>query len=277
MGIIDKLLGREEPAQNPSQFNAQPGMAQPGVAQPAFGAQGAQSNRPMDADAQAVARYRYMLQTAPPEQIEAAHAEAFARLTPEQRRLALQQLSQSVPEAERASLRDDPRSLAQAATRAEIRQPGALQSAFNQPMMGGQQGGMMGGMGGGGMGGMMGGMGGMLAGGLLASVAGGFIGSSIANSFFSNPMHESGFMQDAQAQGFEPVGYDQMNDISSGQAQEMNEGLSATDPMGDPADQSAFQETGAADTYGDPADAGSDFGGGDGGFDGGFDSGGFDI
>ena len=277
MGIIDKLLGREEPTQNPSQFNAQPAMAQPAMAATGMAATGAAPNRPMDADAQAVARYRYMLQTAPPEQIEAAHAEAFARLTPEQRRLALQQLSQTVPENERAALRDDPRSLAQAATRAEIRQPGALQSAFNQPMQGGQmaqQGGMMGGMGGGGMGGMMGGMGGMLAGGLLASVAGGFIGSSIANSFFSNPMHESGFMQDAQAQGFEPVGYDQINDISSGQAQEMNEGLSATDPMGDPADQSAFQETGGADTYGDPADAGFDGGGFDSG---GFDSGGFDI
>ena len=252
MGIIDKLLGRDEPAQNPN-------LGQP-VGQPAGYATGASANRPMDADAQAVARYRYMLQTAPPEQIEAAHAEAFARLTPEQRRLALQQLSQTIPEAERVGLQDDPRSLAQAATRAEIRQPGALQSAFNQPMQGGQQGGMMGG----GMGGMMGGMGGMLAGGLLASVAGGFIGSSIANSFFSNPMHESGFMQDAQALGLEPVSYEQMNDISPEQAQEMNQDLGATDPMGDPADQAG------GNSFADAGDTG--------GFDGGgFDDGGFDI
>ena len=39
------------------------------------------------ADEQAVERYRYMLRTAPPESSERAHEEAFARLTPEQRRL----------------------------------------------------------------------------------------------------------------------------------------------------------------------------------------------
>ena len=37
-------------------------------------------------DEQALARYRYMLATAPPEEIERAHEEAFASLTPEQRR-----------------------------------------------------------------------------------------------------------------------------------------------------------------------------------------------
>ncbi len=40
-------------------------------------------------DAQALERYRYMLATAPPEDIERAHAEAFAKLTPDQRRQAL--------------------------------------------------------------------------------------------------------------------------------------------------------------------------------------------
>ena len=40
-------------------------------------------------DEQALARYRYMLATAPPEEIERAHEEAFASLTPEQRRQAL--------------------------------------------------------------------------------------------------------------------------------------------------------------------------------------------
>ena len=33
-------------------------------------------------DEQAIARYRYLLRTAPPEAIEQAHAEAFAQLTP---------------------------------------------------------------------------------------------------------------------------------------------------------------------------------------------------
>ena len=48
-------------------------------------------------DEQALARYRYMLATAPPEDIERAHEEAFARLTPEQRAQALQALAQDVP------------------------------------------------------------------------------------------------------------------------------------------------------------------------------------
>jgi hypothetical protein len=48
-------------------------------------------------DEQAVERYRYLLRTAPPEAIEAAHAEAFARLTPEQRRLVLEGLGADLP------------------------------------------------------------------------------------------------------------------------------------------------------------------------------------
>ena len=41
-------------------------------------------------DEQALARYRYMLKTAPPEAIEQAHAEAFEKLTPQQRRMLLE-------------------------------------------------------------------------------------------------------------------------------------------------------------------------------------------
>ena len=48
-------------------------------------------------DDQALARYRYMLATAPPEDIERAHEEAFAKLTPDQRRQALEALSRVVP------------------------------------------------------------------------------------------------------------------------------------------------------------------------------------
>ena len=33
-------------------------------------------------DEQALQRYRYMVQTAPPEMVEQAHEEAFAKLTP---------------------------------------------------------------------------------------------------------------------------------------------------------------------------------------------------
>ena len=140
-------------------------------------------------DEQAVERYRYMLRTAPPEAIEQAHEEAFAQLTPEQRRMALDQLSQVTPERERRNLSDDPRSLARLATRAEIRQPGMLERVLGS-----------GGRGyGGGMGMGMGiGMGGMLAGSLLASVAGSFIGSAIAENFFhDHPFEGAGLMDTA--------------------------------------------------------------------------------
>ena len=52
-------------------------------------------------DEQAIARYRYLLKTAPPEAIEQAHAEAFARLTPEQRQRLLSELASDMPDAER--------------------------------------------------------------------------------------------------------------------------------------------------------------------------------
>jgi len=153
MGILDKLLGRGD---KPSQAQRQ-----------------APNAAPQSADEQAIARYRYMLRTAPPQTIEQAHTEAFAKLTPEQRTMLLQQLAAEMPDAERSAvagtLKDDPQSLARLATRAEIRQPGALERSFN-------------GMGG--RGGLMSGMGGMMAGSFLASMAGVVIGSAIAQSFF---------------------------------------------------------------------------------------------
>jgi hypothetical protein len=90
----------------------------------------------------------------------------------------------SCPRTSGAMLQDDPQSLARAATRAEVRQPGILDRTF-------------GGMGGGGM--MGGGMmrrrhdgrryrhGRHARRGLLTSIAGSFIGSSIAHSFFNQP------------------------------------------------------------------------------------------
>ncbi len=79
-------------------------------------------------DERALARYRYMLATAPPEDIERAHAEAFAKLTPEQRKAALQALARHVPASDIRS--DDPADLARAATRAEVRQPGTIERAW---------------------------------------------------------------------------------------------------------------------------------------------------
>src|SRR5690349_19695971 len=121
MGFFDRLFGRgPDPApEQPTRRLDQPGGQL--------------------TDEQAIARYRYLLQTAPPEAIEQAHAEAFAQLTPEQRRMVLQQLSAVVPEQERRAATDDPQTLARMATRAELRQPGTLERTF-------------GGMGGGGIG-----------------------------------------------------------------------------------------------------------------------------
>lgn len=110
-------------------------------------------------DQQAIERYRYMLRTAPPDDIEGAHREAFEALTPEQRSMVLRELAKQLPENE-ASGSDDPQSLARMATRAEMRQPGTMERTF-----GGMQGPGMGGM-------------------FLATLAGAFVGSAIANQFF---------------------------------------------------------------------------------------------
>ena len=153
MGFLDRLLGNEAPRPEPKRVS------------------------PPSTDAQALERYRYMLQTAPPETIEQAHAEAFAKLTPEQRRQVLHGLAEAAPAPERASIEatpvDDTRALARAATRAEIRQPGLMERT----------------LGGGGMG---------FGASLLSSFAMGFVGSMVANSFFSAM---GGFGHDASAEG----------------------------------------------------------------------------
>ena len=76
--------------------------------------------KPQSDDEQAIARYRYMLKTAPPEVIEQAHAEAFAQLTPERRRLVLQKIAEGMPASERALAGQgdaNPQGLARMATR----------------------------------------------------------------------------------------------------------------------------------------------------------------
>ncbi|MCA1585632.1 MAG: hypothetical protein LC791_12990 [Acidobacteria bacterium] len=126
--------------------------------------------------AQVIERYRYLLKTAPPDAIEQAHEEAFARLSPEQRRTVLEQLSSDAPEYEQVagtSKADDPRSLAKMATRAEMRRPGTLERTF-------------GGLGGGG--GM--GVGSLLAGSFMSSIAGTVIGSMVAQQFFATDEYQ---------------------------------------------------------------------------------------
>ncbi len=158
MGLLDWLLGRSS---NQTQ----------GAPRSTRGRGG------MSADEQAIERYRYLLRTAPPETIEQAHAEAFAQLTPEQRQMMLQELSQDLPEAERAAAARsgaDPAALARTATRAELRQPGTLERRF-------------GGMGAPGMG-----MGGFMAGSFLSTIAGVVVGSAIANAFFFDSGYDGG-------------------------------------------------------------------------------------
>ena len=227
MGFLDKLFGRNDVHQAPrhhtgARFDTPP--TTPGLSY---------------SDEQALARYRYMLKTAPPETLEAAHAEAFARLTPEQRQIVLEQLAQQTPDNERAQLSDEPRSLARAATRAEMRRPGTMERTFGGA---GGAGGAGGGMMGGGMG-----MGGLMMGGILTSIAGGFIGSAIASSFFSNPAVASDYSQSDAAQG--------AGDTDASSYSDMN----SPDPVDSFGDPDAAQST---DSYGDP-DAGGDFGGGD--------------
>ncbi len=135
MGLIDRLFGTEqEPAPRPPQ-------------------------RPRSDDEIAVERYRYLLRTAPPEAIERVHAEAFSKLTDAQRTLLFEELSRNAPEGE-APRAQDPQSLAQAATRSELRQPGTLERSFQGPSFGA-----------------------MVGSSLLGTVAGYVIGSAIVSAF----------------------------------------------------------------------------------------------
>ncbi len=144
------------------------------------------------ADEQALARYRYLLRTAPPESIEQAHAEAFAQLSPEQRRQALAAMSREVPEAERLAMERDGASataLARAATRAELKRPGAMERMFGSGGAGAAPG-----------------LGGLMAGTMLSSMAGMVLGSAIAHHFFAqDPASSAADLAAADADGLQPV------------------------------------------------------------------------
>lgn len=240
MGLLDRLLGRETQGQ-PNQTQNQGG--RPWYESGDTSAQGRPAPRsgygeppgrgPQSEDERAIARYRYMLRTAPPETIEQAHAEAFAQLTPEQRQMVLTDLQQEMPASERGqNMQTDPQSLARTATRAEMRQPGSVERAL----------GRNGGQGGGGMG-----MGSLIGGSLLGSVAGVVIGSAIANSFFN----DTGY-NDATGQGSDTGGQDTASqdgsDTGNGSDAGADGGGTGADSGGD---------------VGGDTGGGSDFGGGD--------------
>ena len=140
-------------------------------------------SRDLSPDEQAVERYRYLLRTAPPETIEDAHAEAFARLTSEQRRMVLQELNSTRTPAERASgalYDEDPRSLARLATRAEMRQAGTLERTWSS---------MPAGIG----------VGSLMMGNFMSTIAGVMVGSMIADAFLGNAGYDAGSAETADA------------------------------------------------------------------------------
>src|ERR687894_700243 len=159
MSIFDQLLRRRTEPDDESSRRDVPHLSGVAEAPPSSG---------QGTDELAVERYRYLLRTAPPEAIEEAHAEAFAQLTAEQRRLVLEGLSKDLPVQERTG--DDPQSLARMATRAELRRPGTLERTF-------------GGMNAGGTGI---GLGGFLAADFLSTIAGVVVGSAVAEAIFND-------------------------------------------------------------------------------------------
>jgi hypothetical protein len=84
-------------------------------------------------DERAIARYLYLLKTAPPEAIEQVHADAFRALTEAQRGELLARIAQVLPPYERGlavPVNGTPIGLARLITRAEMRQPGTVARLF---------------------------------------------------------------------------------------------------------------------------------------------------
>jgi hypothetical protein len=224
MGIMDRLMGRGD-ERRPQDSDAARRMS------------GDQPTGDLT-DEQAIARYRYMLKTAPPETIEQAHEEAFAKLTPAQRRMVLEQLTAAIPLHERTAggaPRDDPQALARIATRAEMRQPGTMERVFGGA---GRAGGP--------------GFGSMLAGSLLGSIAGTVVGSMIAQHFFANDVAFARGMEERPAAGATTTdaGFDTAED--AGAVEDAGADVAEADELGGDMD---------ADVSGDFGGDAGDFGG----------------
>ena len=233
MGFLDRLLGRvpvEQQRQTPRP--QAPRSAAPGSG-PA----------PTD-DERAVARYRYLLRTAPPEQLEAMHAEAFASLTPDQRQQLLRELATASPDD--AGTSSEPADLARAATRAEMRRPGTLESTFSRGSAGGP------------------GMGSMFAGSMMGTVAGVVVGSAVASMLFG------GYESSPEAQEVGDTGGEAGGDAGNDAGGDAGTDVGG-DAGGDPgyaSDGGGGDWAGGGGDWGSGGDVGGgDFGGGDfGGF-----------
>lgn len=167
MGFLDRLFGvrDEAPASAPA----------------------ARRREAPSEDERAVERYRYLLRTAPPETIEQVHAEAFSRLTESQRALVYEELSKGAGTGERP-LSSEPATLARAATRKEMRQPGSLERTLSAPTFGQ-----------------------MVGSSLLGTVAGYVVGSALVSAFLP---WEAGYgAAGSEAGTAEPVGETEPGDF----------------------------------------------------------------
>lgn len=181
------------------------------------------------------------------------HAEAFAQLSTDQRRQVLADLSRDLPAGEQAPS-DDPQSMAQYATRAELRRPGYLEKAF---------GGLVGAGAARGRGGL--GMGGTVMGSMMGTMAGVVVGSMVADALLD------GFDSSPEAAG---VG-DASATADSGDTGGAGGTGSSTDAAAG-ADSTGYDSNGAdaagadAGGYDSRGMDGGDFGGGGADFGGGF-------
>ncbi len=214
MGFLDRLLGRQEQPPQQPQYARQGWQQQSAPQQPA--------PQQRSDDEIAIERYRYLLRTAPPEQLEQVHAEAFAKLTPEQR----QQVYADIAANGEQPQSDSPQDLARSATRAEVRQPGFMERSFGNQQ--GRQGP---------------GFGSMLGASILGTVAGYVIGSTIMSAFLP-PMDGGADTAGGEDAGAEDAGADAGGDAGA-----------ETDLASDGGDAGGFGDFGGGDF------GGGDFGG----------------
>lgn len=184
MGFLDRLLGREPLQSQPAPYGppagANGGQAYPSAQATAYappGKSGAEISADDAENQRAIARYQYLLRTASPEDLERVHTEAFAKLSPEQRHQVLTSMSASLPAGEKVASAE-PADLARAATRAEMQQPGYMNSTFGQHAAGDQQPQASGGMS----------MGKVIGGAMIGTIAGVAV-TSAASSLFSGFGH----------------------------------------------------------------------------------------
>lgn len=148
----------------------------------------------------AVARYAYLLRTAPPEQLEQLHREAFERLTPAEREELRSTLAQGDP-LYGAAPTSSPRDLAVAATRVQSARPGTLQRLLGRS---GTRGRRI----------TPGKAAGLAAGGLLLSVATGAVVTTVGGSLLQ-AAEGLGVDFGALAEGLDPAafGLDSLGDL----------------------------------------------------------------